>query len=86
MPVVALFLLKRTFLLLHLFAPVEPAPVLVQSTKGKRANAVTKVLNIAGANGKTSAISSFLCGGCRRELQCICYSRLRISVLLVTRC
>lgn len=37
-------------------------------------------------SGKTSAITSFHCGVCCRELQCICYSHLHVSALLVTRC
>lgn len=37
-------------------------------------------------SGKTSAITSFHCGVCCRELQCIWYSHLHVSALLVTRC
>lgn len=56
MPVVAAlpsaFLLKCAFVLLHLCAPTGRAPALIQSTKGKRASAVIKVLNISGGNGQ----------------------------------
>jgi len=53
------FLLKHRFLLSHLCTRIGPAPALAQSTKGKRAAAVIKVLNISGGNGQNFSSNEF---------------------------